>query len=123
MRNDMMTTRVRHGTPLSTGAATGTPGAALSHRDRAILRAVDGGSAELVLGAVPALYLDGRCCSDQFAARGLAHAGLIAAAGSGRTGQRVRARLTVAGRACLAGGAAGGRQTSTNQHSAGRSSR
>lgn len=75
---------------------------ALSHRDRAILRAVDVGTAELALGAEPALYLDGRYCSDQFAAHRLARAGLIAAAGPGPIGHRVRARLTRAGRARLA---------------------
>ena len=50
----------------------------LSHRDRAILRAVAGGTAQLLVSAEPDLFLDGRCCSDQLAARRLAHAGLIA---------------------------------------------
>lgn len=71
----------------------------LSHRDRAILRAVDLGSAELVLGVEPDLYLDGRCCTDQVAAHRLARAGLITAARKGGTiGQRVSACLTAAGR-------------------------
>lgn len=86
----------------STGARSAALHTALSHRDRAILRAVDGGTAELAVGAEPDLYLDGRFCSDQFAARRLAHAGLIAAAGPGPIGHRVRARLTGAGRARLA---------------------
>lgn len=73
----------------------------LSNRDRAILRAVAGGTAELVAGAEPDLYLDGRHCSDQFAAHRLAAAGLITAAAPAPTGQRVRARLTEAGRAHL----------------------
>ena len=77
-------------------------GTALSNRDRAILRAVGTGHAELVAGAAD-LYVDGRHCSDQFAARRLAEAGLIAAAAPAVAGQRVRARLTVAGRAELAG--------------------
>jgi hypothetical protein len=68
----------------------------LSRRDRAILRAVAG--AVLLVGVEPDLYLDGRCCADQVAARRLARAGLIAAATPGRTAQRVAARLTSAGR-------------------------
>ena len=53
----------------------------LTHRDRAIQRAVAAGSAQLVAGAEPDMYLDGRACSDQFAAHRLVHAGLIAAIG------------------------------------------
>ena len=70
----------------------------LSFRDRAILRAVAGGHAELLVGVEPDLYLDGRFCADQAAARRLAHAGLIAAAVPGLTAQRVTACLTTAGR-------------------------
>jgi hypothetical protein len=70
----------------------------LSHRDRAILRAVAGGSAELVGGTEPDLMVDGRCCCDQLAARRLAHAGLIAGAAPAALGQRVPALLTPAGR-------------------------
>jgi hypothetical protein len=69
----------------------------LSHRDRAILRAVAGGTAELLLGAEPDLFVDGRCCCDQIAARRLAHAGLIVGASRAAVGQRVPARLTRAG--------------------------
>ncbi|MGQ0575091.1 MAG: hypothetical protein ACT4RN_12930 [Pseudonocardia sp.] len=76
-------------------------GTSLSGRDRAILRAVGGGTAELVVGATD-LYVDGRHCGDQFAARRLAEIGLITAAGPAAAGERVRARLTVAGRAELA---------------------
>jgi hypothetical protein len=75
-------------------AAATTP---LTHRDRAILRAVASGRAHLLVSVEPDLFLDGRCCSDQVAARRLAHAGLIAAASAGSTGQRVPARLTAAG--------------------------
>jgi hypothetical protein len=39
----------------------------LSGRDRAILRAVAAGGAELVFGAEPDLLLQGRCCCDQVA--------------------------------------------------------
>lgn len=74
----------------------------LTHRDRAILRAVASGTAELVAGAEPDLYLDGLACSDQFAAHRLFHAGLITAAGTAGTGQRVTARLTTGGAAVLA---------------------
>jgi hypothetical protein len=69
----------------------------LSGRDRAILRAVAAGGAEIVCGAEPDLYLDGRCCCDQVAAHRLANAGLIAPAVTGRTGERVPARVTRAG--------------------------
>ena len=66
----------------------------LSFRDRAILRAVAGGHAELLVGVEPDLYLDGRCCADQVAARRLARAGLIVAAIPGPTAHRVPACLT-----------------------------
>lgn len=69
----------------------------LTHRDRAILRAVAGGTAELIGGAQPDLLVDGRCCCDQMAAHRLAKAGLIAGAGPAVLGQRVPARLTSAG--------------------------
>lgn len=75
---------------------------ALTGRDRAILRAIAAGGAELVYGSEPDLLIDGRCCCDQIAAHRLAHAGLIAAAVEAATGQRVPARLTPAGTALLA---------------------
>ena len=74
----------------------------LTRRDRAILRAVADGRAELVYGAEPDLLLDGRCCCDQVAAHRLAHAGLIAPLVVADVGQRVPARLTQAGSAQLA---------------------
>ena len=61
----------------------------LSGRDRAILRAVAAGGAELQLGTEPDLFFDGRCCCDQAAAHLLVRAGLIAAA------------ITLAGREAL----------------------
>jgi hypothetical protein len=70
---------------------------ALTHRDRAILRAVAGGTAELLGGSEPDLLVGGRCCCDQVAARRLAHAGLIVGAAPAVIGQRVPARLTAAG--------------------------
>ena len=75
----------------------------LSGRDRAILRAVAAGGAELQVGAEPELFLDGRSCVDQYAAQRLVHAGYIAAATLGLIGQRVAAALTAAGHAELDG--------------------
>jgi hypothetical protein len=51
----------------------------LSGRDRAILRAVAAGGAELQLGVEPDLFLDGRSCADQSAAHHLVHAGYLTA--------------------------------------------
>jgi hypothetical protein len=75
-----------------------TTTARLSGRDRAILRAVGTGTAELTWGAEPDLLLDGRFCCDQAAAHRLARAGLIAPAAVCVVGQRVAAVLTAAGR-------------------------
>jgi hypothetical protein len=77
-------------------------GSALSGRDRAILRAVERGTAELVVGVEPDLYIDGRWCADQFAAHRLARAGLLAQLAPAAVGRRVPARLTAAGLALLA---------------------
>jgi hypothetical protein len=76
-------------------------GETLTWRDRAILRAVAGGGAELVYGAEPDLIIDGRCCCDQPAAHRLARAGLIAPLATATVGQRVPACLTPAGTARL----------------------
>ena len=72
----------------------------LSGRDRAILRAVAAGGAELSLGTEPDLFFDGRCCCDQSAAHQLVREGLIAAATLGLVGQRVAA-ITPAGQQAL----------------------
>jgi hypothetical protein len=69
----------------------------LSGRDRAILRAVATGGAELAWGAEPDLLLDGRFCCDQPAAHRLARAGLIAPLKACAAGQRVGATVTEAG--------------------------
>jgi hypothetical protein len=69
----------------------------LSHRDRAILRAVAAGRCEFSAAAWGSLTIDGICCSDQFVGLRLARAGLIAAAGS-RSGP---ARLTESGQALI----------------------
>jgi hypothetical protein len=73
----------------------------LTSRDRAILRAVAAGHAELLFGAEPDLIIDGRCCCDQAAAHRLAHAGLIAPLSPAIVGERVPAGLTPAGTARL----------------------
>ena len=52
--------------------------AVLTCRDRAILRAVAAGTAELSGGMHPDLFLEGRCCCDQLAAHRLVESGLIA---------------------------------------------
>jgi hypothetical protein len=70
----------------------------LSGRDRAILRAVAAGGAQLQLGAEPDLFFDGRSCCDQSAAHHLVRAGLIDAAALGLVGHRVAAVLTPAAR-------------------------
>lgn len=74
----------------------------LTGRDRAILAAVAAGGAELMWGAEPDLYLDGRCCSDQAAAHRLVRSGLIAPAGVCVVGRRVPAVVTAAGGNVLA---------------------
>lgn len=73
----------------------------LTGRDRAILRAVGGGSAEMSGGCQPDLFLDGRSCCDQPAARRLARLGLIAAEVAGPVGRLAPAVLTPAGRAMI----------------------
>ena len=70
---------------------------ALSHRDRAVLRAVAAGRCEMSADAGAALVIDGVSCSDQLVGPRLARAGLIARTSS-RPGP---ARLTPSGRALL----------------------
>jgi hypothetical protein len=69
----------------------------LTGRDRAILRAVAAGAAELSGGTEPDLFLDGRCCCYQPAAHRLVRLGLIAPAVDGSVGQRVPAHVTPSG--------------------------
>jgi len=73
----------------------------VSGRERAILRAVAAGGAELQLGTEPDLFLGGRCCCGQSAAHHLVHACLIAAQTLKPIGQRVAAALTPAGEQTL----------------------
>ena len=84
-----------------------TTQARLTGRDRAILRAVAAGTAELTGGSEPDLLLDGRYCCDQAAVHRLARAGLIAPSAACPVGQRVAAVVTAAGlRALRAPGSA-----------------
>jgi hypothetical protein len=69
----------------------------LSHRDRAILRAVAAGRCALSGDVGVALVVDGVGLADQFAAPRLVQAGLIDAAAS----KRGPVRLTESGRALL----------------------
>ena len=68
----------------------------LSHRDRAVLRAVAAGRCQISAGAGAPLVIDGICCCDQLVGPRLIKAGLIAAVP--RPGP---ARLTPSGRAVL----------------------
>ncbi|MCE6995243.1 hypothetical protein LZG04_10530 [Saccharothrix sp. S26] len=74
----------------------------LNHRARALLRAIAAGRAEVTRSVEPDLRVDGLLCSDQSAARELAHAGLLRPAVPGDSGSWVPAELTPAGHAVLA---------------------
>jgi len=76
---------------------TTTPKATLSHRDRAVLRAVAAGRCQISGDIGVQLVIDGVCCCDQSVGARLSRAGLIATDGS-RPGL---ARLTPSGRALL----------------------
>lgn len=71
----------------------------LSHRDRAVLKAVAAGRCLLSGPHAGALTIDGLCCADQFVGARLAGAGLITRPAT--TGP-VPARLTSTGLALLA---------------------
>jgi hypothetical protein len=73
----------------------------LNHRERATLRAVAEGHAEISCSSEPDLFVDGLACCDQQTAHRLAHLGLVAPARGGRWGERVPALLTDAGTAAL----------------------
>ncbi|WP_219417058.1 hypothetical protein [Pseudonocardia nigra] len=66
----------------------------LSHRDRAVLRAVAAGRCAIADAIGVALVVDGLACCDQHVGARLARAGLIGAAAG-------PARLTATGRALL----------------------
>ncbi|SFW71438.1 hypothetical protein [Amycolatopsis australiensis] len=69
----------------------------LNHRERATLRAVAGGHAEISCSCEPDLFIDGLSCCDQSTVHRLARLGLIAPARPGKCGERVPALLTEAG--------------------------
>jgi hypothetical protein len=73
----------------------------LNHRERATLRAVARGNAEITCSCEPDLFLDGLACCDQSTAHRLANAGLVVAAHHGKPGERVPAVITDRGRAAL----------------------
>ncbi|WP_051399671.1 hypothetical protein [Haloechinothrix halophila] len=66
----------------------------LNNRERATLRAVALGRAEITCSAEPDLFIDGLACCDQATAHRLAHLRLIVPLRAGRTGERVPALLT-----------------------------
>lgn len=74
---------------------------ALSHRDRAILRAVAEGRAMLRCGCAPDLFVDGVACCDQHAVHQLASAGLLGPVRSATPGTLVPAALTELGSVAL----------------------
>jgi hypothetical protein len=73
----------------------------LNHRERATLRAVANGHAEISCSCEPDLFVDGLACCDQHTAHRLAHLGLIVATRPGSYGERVPAALTQTGAAAL----------------------
>jgi hypothetical protein len=74
----------------------------LNHRERATLRAVATGRAEITCSSEPDLFFDGLACCDQSTAHRLANLGLIAPERTGYPGERVPAVLTETGRAAFA---------------------
>jgi hypothetical protein len=77
--------------------STTTSTRALSHRDRAVLRAVRAGRCLVSGSAAALLVIDGVGCCDQFVASRLVQAGLIATPGP----RPAPARLTASGLALL----------------------
>ncbi|MGH3520070.1 MAG: hypothetical protein ACRDQ7_22330 [Haloechinothrix sp.] len=77
------------------------PAVQLNHRERATLRAVASGSAEITCSREPDLFIDGLACCDQFTAHRLAQLGLVAPTWAGKPGERVPVTITPAARAAL----------------------
>jgi len=73
----------------------------LNHRERATLRAVAGGHAEISCSCEPDLFIDGLSCCDQSTVHRLARLGAVGAASPGKCGERVPAVLTEAGSLAL----------------------
>lgn len=76
-------------------------GAELNYRERATLRAVARGDAEITLSVEPDLFIDGLACCDQATVHRLARQGFIVAVRQGRPGERVPAEITAAGQTAL----------------------
>ncbi|MDV6012020.1 hypothetical protein [Haloechinothrix sp. LS1_15] len=74
----------------------------LNHRERALLRAVALGRAELTVSCEPDLFIDGLACCDQSTAHRLARHGYINPRTAGPTGIRAPAVLTERGEHALA---------------------
>lgn len=70
----------------------------LNRRERATLRAVALGGAEISCSSEPDLFLDGLACCDQSTAHRLARLGLVVATREGRPNERVPAQVTNKGR-------------------------
>lgn len=73
----------------------------LNNRERATLKAVGQGRAEITCSCEPDLFVDGVPCCDQFTAHRLARFALVIPLYAGRTGERVPAVLTDAARSVL----------------------
>ncbi|WP_034277492.1 hypothetical protein [Haloechinothrix halophila] len=73
----------------------------LNHRERATLRAVALGKAEITCSSEPDLFVDGLACCDQSTVHRLARLGWIEPTVSGKRGERVPARITALGRTVL----------------------
>jgi hypothetical protein len=76
---------------------TGTTVTPISHRDRAVLRAVAAGRCRLSRELHDVLLVDGMCLANQFAGSRLASAGLIVPAAP----EDDELRLTASGRALI----------------------
>ena len=88
--------------PMSESPTSQPAAGSLPHRALAMLRAVQAGCAELTDSCEPDLRVDGLACCDQAMAHHLAHAGLVAVAGSGPRGAWLPAVLTPSGEQALA---------------------
>ncbi|WP_410640190.1 hypothetical protein [Amycolatopsis sp. lyj-346] len=75
-------------------------GVELTHRAKAMLKAVAAGRAQMSCSCEPDLFIDGFACCDQITAHALAHSGFLRPAVEGGRG-RVTAELTEAGRVAL----------------------
>ena len=73
----------------------------LNPRERATLRAVALGGAEITHSSEPDLFVEGLPCCDQTTARRLARLGLVRPTRDGRPGERAPAEITDRGRKAL----------------------